>query len=179
MEIIDIEIEIQPGIRTQIIDRSNNCAIVGIFVELLLFLVNYPNNSLTRGGAFREPSGFPFDPPRRHLRLGGYYFFGLISRSFFFQKKCILGGNMASKWHQNWLGKRPQMQFLHFSGNLDFERPSIDFCVFLGFHSPWNGQETIKNVTVKQHWKMIPAKLSFSGKMLKKWPQNGSRKLRW
>ena len=55
MEIIDIEIEIQPGIRTQIIDRSNNCAIVGIFVELLLlllFLVNYPNNSLTRGGGF-------------------------------------------------------------------------------------------------------------------------------
>ena len=40
------------------------------------------------------------------------------------------------------------MPFLHFPANLDFARPSDNFGVVVGFHQPWNTQETIKSVTV-------------------------------
>ena len=99
MEIIDIEIEIQPGIRTKIIDWSNNCAIVGIFVELLLFLVNYPNNSLTRGGAFREPSGLSTVPCRTCLRFGGCFFLDwfpgapFLIKNAFWEPKVLQNGS--------------------------------------------------------------------------------------
>ena len=40
-----------------------------------------------RGGAFGEPSGFPFVPPRGCLRLGGVPFFGTDFQELLFSKK--------------------------------------------------------------------------------------------
>ena len=84
-----------------------------------------------RGGAFGEPSGFAVGTSRGCLRLGGYPFFGLISRSFFFAKNAF--------WEQTWLQNGVKIDsesnlrcnFYIFQGTLILnDPPLILVCVF-------------------------------------------------
>ena len=88
-----LEIEIQQETRTKIIEWSNNCAIADVFVELLLFLVQLLNNSLTRGGAVREPWDMSVVT---RFQFGGPFFQSVCLHPFF-QHKITLFTKLAPK----------------------------------------------------------------------------------
>ena len=121
-----LEIEIQQETRTKIIEWSNNCAIADVFVELLLFLVQLLNNSLTRGGAVREPW---VTSTRTCLHFGVPFFLSVFLH-LFFQHKITFVAKLHPKWFQNPPQTLSWTNLLSFYGNLVLERPYNVFTTF-------------------------------------------------